>query len=186
MGKIKRFVKRLFGRKDSSSNELNQLIKKGLKIGQGSTIHAGCCIDSGWPWLISIGENVTISSNVTILAHDYSPNIVKCGTKLGKVVIGDNVFIGTRSVVLCGVQIGDNVVVGSGSIVTRDLPGNAVYAGCPAKRICSIEEYKEKYEELKNNSPSLDTIRPWDTWNDATTEEKEQMLKALENGIGFI
>ncbi|MBR2023862.1 MAG: acyltransferase [Clostridia bacterium] len=184
MGKIKNFIKKLLN-KDSNS-ELEYLIGHGLKMGKNSTIHSGCTIDSGWPWLIEIGDNVCISSNVTILAHDYSPNIVGCGTKLGRVVIGNNVFIGTRSIVLCNVRIGNDVIVGSGSVVTHDLQSGAVYAGSPARRICSIEEYKEKMQGLRKNAPNFSNMRPWDTWREAPIEEKKYMVESLKDTMGFL
>ena len=102
-----------------------------MKLGQDCNIYSWNGIDAGKPWLISMENNVTISSNVSILTHDASPNIVGGGTKLGKVKIGNNVFTGTRSIVLCNVKTGDNVVVGAGSLINRDLPGNEVYgASC--------------------------------------------------------
>lgn len=113
------------------------------------------------------------------------PNTVGCGTKLGRVQIGNNVFIGARAIVLCNVKIGDNVIVGAGSVVTHDLKGNNVYAGSPARRVCSIEEYRVKYERLRNERPRIDEIRPWNMWDSATEEEKQQMIDVLEDGVGF-
>ena len=52
--------------------------------------------------------------------------------KVGKVKIGDNCFIGFRTIVLPNVTIGNNCIVGAGSIVSKDLPDNGVYAGVPA------------------------------------------------------
>lgn len=117
---------------------------------------------------------------MTILAHDASSNIVGCGTKLGRVTIGDNVFVGTNSTILCNTHIGNNVVIGAGSVVSGDLPSNAVYAGVPAVKICSIEDYYRKNLRLKEERPSFDQIRRWDTWREAPSEEKEYMKKALE------
>ena len=136
--------------------------------------------------MISIGDDVVLAPNVTILAHDASSNVARCGTKLGKVSIGNNVFIGTRSVVLCNVRIGDNVVVGAGSVVSKDLPSDGVYAGVPAKRICSIQEYQEKLQGLGKIRPNFSEIREWDTWRDSTEDEREAMCRGLEDGIGFI
>lgn len=147
---------------------------------------AGTVIDSMWPWLISIGDNVTLSSNVTILAHDASTNIAGCGTKLGTVKIGSNVFIGTGSIVLCNVTIGDNVIIGAGSVVTKNCSSNSVYAGNPAKRICSIEDYRERYEKLHRSKPDFSKIRVWYNWKYASKEEKKMMLEKLESDIGFV
>lgn len=169
----------------SEEAQKEYLLKNGMVLGDNCHIYSYTGIDAGKPWLIKIGDNVTISSDVTILTHDASPNVVGCGTKLGKVIIGNNVFIGTRSIILCNVKIADNVIIGAGSVVTHDLLGNAVYVGCPARRICSLEEYQIKYKKLRNESPQIDKIRSWNTWHTATEEEKHQMADALENGVGF-
>lgn len=95
-------------------------------------------------------------------------------------------FIGTGSIVLCNTKIGNNVIVGAGSVVTHDLPGNAVYAGSPARYICSIEEYQKKYTELYQTRPHFDTVYPWNEWASATSEECREMRNKLEDGIGFV
>lgn len=186
MGKIKSILRRLVGRGSAYQAELDYLLSHGMTLGKNSTIHTGFQIDSGWPWLISIGDNVTITPNVTILAHDASTNVVGCCTKLGRVEIGNNVFIGTHSIILCNTHIGDNVVVGAGSVVTKDLPSNGVYAGVPAVRICSIEEYREKSKSLLNTRPRFDDRFDWMQWREAPMEEKERMKKELEDGVGFV
>lgn len=56
----------------------------------------------------------------------------------------DNVFIGSGTRILYDTRIGSNVIVGSDSLVNHDLPDNGVYAGVPARFICSFEEYVEK------------------------------------------
>lgn len=56
------------------------------------------------------------------------------------VIVGRNVWIGMRCIILKGVTIGDNAVVGAGSVVTRDIEPNSVWAGNPARFIRSIVE----------------------------------------------
>lgn len=183
--KIKKIISK-FMKRDHEECEKEYRLSRGMKIGDNCNIYSWSTIDGGHPKLISIGDNVTISTNVTILTHDASTNIVGCGTKLGRVSIGNNVFIGTRVVILCNVHIGNNVIVGAGSVVTQDLADNGVYAGVPAKRVCSIETYKEKYQSLRETRPRFDLVRPWYDWKNATEQETEDMAKALEDGIGFI
>ena len=178
MNKLRKFLKK--------QTEMEYLLAHGMKVGKNSHIYSDSTIDHIYPHLISIGDNVTISTNVTILAHDASTNVVGAGTKLGRVSIGNNVFIGTGTIVLCNTHIGNNVVVGAGSIVTRDLPDNGVYAGSPARRICSIEEYREKVHMLRSERPDLSQIRPWDQWADASEEDRQKMCDALTDGVGFI
>ena len=76
------------------------------------------------PYLISIGNNVTISSGTRFVTHDNS--ICKCENSaftdvVGKIRIGDNVFIGMGSIVMYGVSIADNTIIGSGSVVTKSI-----------------------------------------------------------------
>lgn len=183
---ILRKIKSVFSGKSQEQQELEYLLSHGMQLGENSTILSGFHIDSGWPWLISIGDNVTISSNVTILAHDASPNVVECGTKLGRVTIGNNVFIGIHTTILCNTRIGDNVVVGAGSLVTRDLPSNGVYAGVPAVKVASIEDFRKKNEQQKAQSPHFDDLHSWREWRDAPEKDKEYMKKCLEDGFGFV
>lgn len=60
------------------------------------------------------------------------------------VTIGDNVFIGMNAIILKGSTIGSNVVIGAGSVVTCDCESESVYAGVPAKKIMSLEQYYKK------------------------------------------
>ena len=181
-GRIKSWILR----ENPEQARLKELQRRGMKIGKDCAIYSGSFFDGNWPWLIEIGDKVTISTNVTILAHDASTNVVKCGTKLGRVRIGNNVFIGTSAIILCNTRIGDNVIVGAGSVVTHDLPSNGVYAGSPARRVCSIEEYREKFSALRETRPNMAKIRRWDEWKDATDEEKQTMIDALDDGFGFV
>lgn len=182
----KGLLKRILNRKTNEQIELEYRLSRGMKIGKNCHLYSVATIDAAWPWLISFGDNVTVSTNVTILAHDASPNVGGYGTKLGRVRIGNNVFVGSGTTILCNVSIGDNVIIGAGSVVTRNLPSDAVYAGVPAKRVCSLAEYKEKYAKIREERPYFGTIRPWNQWNEATDEEKQLMLDGLEDGIGFI
>lgn len=113
-----------------------------------------------YPQLIHLHNNVFLAPSVKLVCHNschlllnslYASNKYK--EQVGCIEIMDNVFIGSNSIVLGNVRIGKNVIVGAGSVVNKDLPGNAVYAGIPARRICSIEEYAAKHgkysEEFK-------------------------------------
>lgn len=70
--------------------------------------------------------------------------------------------------------------------MTRDLPANGVYAGTPAKWVCSIEAYREKINRMRESRPDLSKIRPWNQWADATDEDRQKMYDALEDGAGFV
>ena len=161
-------------------------LASGLTVGDHFECYSWEGIDANWPWLITIGNHVGISHHVIILAHDASPSWVDCGTKLGRVDIGNNVFIGAGVTILCNTKIGDNVVIGAGSVVSGKLESGYVYAGIPAKKICSIEEYKKKNEERRSKSFDFSAIRPWYEWEHASEEEKKKMKEILSDGPGYI
>lgn len=132
--------------------KLKRLQRKGLVIGKNLNIEKGVIIDSSIPFLIEIGNNVTLAPYVHILAHDASTKIVLGYSKIGKVIIGDNVFIGAKSIILPNVKIGNNVVIGAGTIVLKDIPDNSVVVGNPGKKIMDMETFKNKHEiNMKKN-----------------------------------
>ena len=103
------------------------------------------------PYMISLGNNVHVASGVTFINHDitalmfrYMDNDPLIQERKGKIVIGDNVFIGSNSIVLYDVTIGNNVIIGAGSIVTKDIPDGCVAAGIPCRIIGKFEDYKKK------------------------------------------
>jgi len=105
------------------------------------------------PYLITIGDNTTISFDVAFVTHDAATRVLrnlpgknKETVIYGPIVIGKNCFIGCRTVILPGVTIGDNSIIGAGSIVNKDIPSNTVAAGTPCKIICSLEEYEQKHK----------------------------------------
>lgn len=100
--------------------------------------------------LISIHNNVHIASRVNFVTHDVTHRMLNANSDLtnkvakeavGCIEIMDNVFIGAGTTILYNVRIGSNVIVGGESVVTKDLEPNSVYAGVPARRIGSIEDY---------------------------------------------
>ncbi|WML46514.1 maltose acetyltransferase domain-containing protein [Neobacillus sp. PS3-40] len=92
---------------------------------------------------IRIGDNCYIGPGVHIYTatHPLKSTERISGVEYGKPVkIGQNVWIGGRTVINPGVNIGNNVVIASGAIVTKDVPDNVVVGGNPAKIIKEIEE----------------------------------------------
>lgn len=164
---------------------MDYCFQHGFTAGKNFQYFSGYPIDANWPWLISVGDDVLLSSNVRILAHDASPGKAGVYTKIGIVRIGNNVFVGADSIILCNVRIGDNVIIGAGSVVTHDIPSNSVYAGNPAKYICSFEEYQKKHQ---NNLKShlYFNQHHWSEWKNASAEEKVEMRQKLEDTFGYV
>lgn len=150
---IKRQIGKIIWKLSSSKRRQNIMRKKGVKIGKNCNL-AGNIAYGTEPYLISIGDNVRITSNVQFVTHDGSAWVLrnlgiisKESNLFGKINIGNNVNIGWNTIVMPGVTIGDNCIIGLGSIVNRDVPSNSVAVGVPAKVICTIEEYYEKHKE---------------------------------------
>lgn len=162
----------VLGPKASSQDYVNYLRSNGMAIGNNTVIYSpnNCVIDQTRPWMIEIGDNVSITTGVTILTHGYDWSVFKgmYGDVLGSaghVKIGDNVFIGMNSTILKGVTIGNNVVIGANSLINKDVPDNSVVVGNPQRVVCDIDSYLEKrraaqvaeaadlYSCWKRNSP---------------------------------
>lgn len=128
-----------------------------------------------YPNLIHLHNNVRIASDVVFITHDGIHRMLNNShldeggylERVDCIEVMDNVFIGSGTHILYGVRIGTNVIVGTGSLVNKDLPSNAVYAGVPAKYICSFDDYvkkartqseafKQKYGSAKFSGGSMD------------------------------
>lgn len=114
-----------------------------------------------YPEFIFIGNNVRVASNVSFVTHDVCHHMLnnlpsikesdkKVNEKVGKISIGDNVFIGANSIIMYDVSIGNNVIIGAGSIVTKSIPDSSVCAGVPCKVIGDFDSFVKK--RLKNSS----------------------------------
>lgn len=130
------------------------LRSKGIKIGKNFVIRpngslANILIDFSRPSLITIGNNVTVNKNFSLLTHDFVSGVFlnKYHSFLpssGRVTIGNNVRFAVNCTVLKGVTIGDNCFIGAGSIVSKDIPSNCIAVGAPCKPIMTLDEYYER------------------------------------------
>lgn len=137
----------------SHKSKCKYLRKHKTKIGDNVQMFIPVNNFGSEPWLVEIGNNVLISFGVYFVTHDGGMSVIrnldpekKRLDRLGKITVGNNVFIGCNSTIMLNAVIPDNVIIGAGSVVTaKAMQPNSVYAGVPAKRICSIEEYYEKH-----------------------------------------
>lgn len=134
-------------KKDPMILKINYCRKKGVVIGKN--MRSFSLPISAEPYLLCFGDNITISDEVQFITHDNS--VIKLSNDstdtVGEIIIGNNCFLGYRSLFLPGVTIGDNTIVAAGSVVTKSFKeGNVVIGGNPAKVICSIEDYQKKIE----------------------------------------
>ena len=107
------------------------LIKRGMKVGKNFNRQQGCFLDPSHCFLITIGNDVTMSIRVTVMAHDASTKQTIGYTKIGQVHIGDHVFIGANATIQPGVAIGDYAVIDA----CRCCQGGAVFSGFGSMQI---------------------------------------------------
>ena len=134
------------------------LREQGVEIGKNLRLfnHKSIRFDTTTPGLITIGDNVSITADVSILTHDFCSSVFreKYHDYLpgrSKVIIGNNVYIGQKAIILRGVTIGDNVIIAAGAIVTKDVPSDSVVAGVPARVVCTLDEYYQKRKAVAVN-----------------------------------
>ena len=135
------------------TGNMKQMIEAGVKVGKNVSI-IGDIHYSSEPYLISIGDNTTISFECALVTHDAATRVIRNlpdGDKetviYGPIKIGSNCFIGARTMILPNVTIGDNTIIGSYSLVNKDIPSNVVAAGNPCKVICTLDEYRKKHKD---------------------------------------
>ena len=131
------------------TNSIKWAKKLGVKVGENCRLI--CVTFSTEPYLVEIGNHVS-ATHTHFETHDGGVWVFRNKHPkwdvIKKIRVGDNVFIGTGSIILPGVSIGDNVIVGAHSVVTSDLESNNIYAGVPARKIKTIQDY---YDKIKNN-----------------------------------
>ena len=140
----------------------------GAKIGKNC--HISTRNWSNEAYLVTIGDNVQITNDVSIHCHGGGNAIRKDHPEFdvfGKVVIEDWVYIGSFAQIMPGVTIGEGALIAAGSIVTKSVPPHTVVAGNPARVICTTLDYYER-----NKVFNVDT-------NGLSVKEKKKILLSL-------
>ena len=159
------------------------LISHGLKLGKNVSIIDTFYFDPSHCFLISIGDNCTICPNVRLIAHDASTKKILGYTKIGRIDIKENCFIGDSAIVLPHVSIGPHSIVGAGSVVTRSIPPQTIAAGNPAKVISKVDDYVKKIQDIRNKKKVFSEEYYIQNLNDV---KKEEMIRSIGESIGFI
>lgn len=156
---------------------------QGVRIGKGTVILYPSYVDGRMPYLLEIGANVVISLHVTILTHDASSARAGDLIKVGRVTIKDHSFIGAGSTILCNTTIGPNAIVGAGSVVSRDIPPDSVYAGNPARFVCTMDEFIKKNRNAAKGRPLFEGRHFRHPY--VPQPQRDAMKKSLEDGFGY-
>jgi len=156
--------------KDIYKNAYIEICKsRGMKVGKNVIFIEAPAFGSE-PYLIEIGDHTKITAGCTFINHDGAMYVIRSMEKytdarnFGRIKIGNNCFVGNNCIFLPGAQMGNNCILGAGSVLNSSMPDNTVFAGTPAKYICTIEEYGDKAlqnnviypRELEKNRPQLD------------------------------
>ena len=149
--------------------------KLGVNIGRNCRIYTTNF--GSEPFLITIGDDVTVTSEVKFITHDGSSWLMRDekGRRYlyQKINIGNKVFIGVNSIIMPGVKIEDRVIVAAGSIVTKSIPSGVIVAGVPAKIIGQYSDIEKRM--LENNISDNDL--------DKKLEFKDRILKVVTKGF---
>jgi len=134
-------VKIEFGKHSIANMGLYLFAPKNIKIGDYTHINKDCFIDGRGG--CTIGNNVSISHNVSIVTGSHDSNNRFFAEKHLPIVIDDYVWIGINATILQNVHIGEGAVVAAGAVVTKDVPPYTIVGGVPAKVIGQRSEDME-------------------------------------------
>ncbi|WP_017494981.1 DapH/DapD/GlmU-related protein [Flavobacterium sp. WG21] len=151
------FIKRLYRKFFWSDEKYARYV--GVKIGDSCSIATR--FFGSEPYLITIGNHVQITNDVRFATHGAGwvlrmkyPDF-DC---FGKIVVGDNVYIGNCALIMPGVTIGDNVIIGAGSVVTKSIANGMIVGGNPARVISNITDFEKKMIPFNTKTKGRDSI----------------------------
>ncbi len=134
------FARRIISKCGKNVNiEHNAKFTPGLELGERSGIGISCEINGR----VKIGNCVMMGPEVVIYTSGHTfdstdiPMMDQGSTEEKPVVIGNDVWLGRRVMIMPGVHIGDGCVIGAGAVVTKDIPEYSVAVGIPARVVKS-------------------------------------------------
>ena len=116
-------------------------VQRGVSIGDRCKVEAFAFIPSG----VTVEDEVFIGPHVCF-TNDRVPKAVG-DWEVTPTLVKKGASIGANATVICGVTIGENALIGAGAVVTKDVPANAVVAGCPARIIGTRDSTGKKTKE---------------------------------------
>jgi acetyltransferase-like isoleucine patch superfamily enzyme len=162
-------LRRKFIEKASSEKKIKYWRKQGMRIGQNC--HLETMAFSTEPYLIELGNHVAIAYGTNLITHDggiwcFRDELINSDI-FGKILIGNNVFIGINCTILPNTRIGNNCIIGAGSVVRGKYPDNSVILGNPAKVVFNMNVQNFLYHQ---NTGKLKT-------KNLTDAKKEKIIK---------
>ncbi|MEZ3117104.1 DapH/DapD/GlmU-related protein [Halobaculum sp. MBLA0147] len=127
------WVIRVSGDLDRKNRFLRRL---GVTVGENVSWGLEATPDVFWPERITLGDDVIVGYDATILCHEF----LQDEYRVGDVVVGDRAMIGAGAVILPGVEIGHDAQVAANSLVADDVPPETTVAGVPAEPLGDGDE----------------------------------------------
>lgn len=141
MGRLRNVIRKIRAKLASNSAYINMLRADGVQIGSNCVINKDVNFGTE-PYLISIGDNVRITTGVKLITHDgglWVPRrlglIDERADRFGKITIGNNVNIGWNAIIMPGVTIGNNCIIGAGGGGNKRRPPKYGCHWCSGKSI---------------------------------------------------
>ena len=142
------------------------------------------------PYLVTIGDHVSISSGVRFITHDgavwlsqdENPKI----QYFAPIIIGSNCYIGEEAMLLPGIKIGDNSIVAARAVVSKDVPAGTIVGGVPARIIGDVDRYLEKRKkqwvklsppDYMSNLPSKAGLKPAEIFAEKRLNANRMILR---------
>lgn len=143
---IGRIVRELLARLQLARDPVGFHRNRGVKIGSRAELIATTIHTFGSePYLVSVGDDVTISHGVDFITHDGGLRVIRDehpgAYYYAPIRVGNRVFIGAHATLLPGVMVGDGAVIGAGAVVASDVPAGMVVGGVPARPIKPVSDY---------------------------------------------
>jgi maltose O-acetyltransferase len=162
-GRFGHAVRRTLARKLFKVMGDRVIIGTRVEFGSGANVEIGSGSNIGRSsWIANdtvFGENVMTGPEIVILSYNHETKVdgtpfnQQGYTSRSPVIVEDNVWIGTRAILLPGVTVGSNTVIGAGAVVTKDVPPFSVVVGNPARVVKSLsEEHLERTSDPRTQS----------------------------------
>lgn len=122
-------------RKRADASHVQKLRAQGARIGEGCRIYSDYF--STEPYLVSLGDGVSVAGGAKFLIHEGTARMLRARRpaiqNFGRIVVGDDTFIGENAIILAGTTIGKRCIVGAGAVVRGTIPDDSLVIGNPAK-----------------------------------------------------
>jgi acetyltransferase-like isoleucine patch superfamily enzyme len=164
---------------------IQRMVADGLQLGEGTHISQPIYFDRLHPWLIAIGDYVTLGPYVAVITHDASLAHYTGQTRIGRVVIGRRVNVGVGAILLPGTVIGEDSVVAAGAVVRGEVPPGSLVVGNPGE-VSPIKPVAAFHRASAARAPTW-PHEGWTVFSGITEERKREQREALAGGAsGYV